>query len=137
MSIPNEQFVMKKGTTQMKISAEQAGYVLDTLVKQGRVKWNQVQKVIKGQLEIKKLRERLSSLERLVGQSAPARRSRRAGKVDRRKMSSKTRALRRLQGKYMGHVRNLKAAEKARVKALREKKGIVAAIKLAASLGSK
>ena len=137
MSIPNEQFVMKKGTTQMKISAEQAGYVLDTLVKQGRVKWNQVQKVIKGQLEIKKLRERLSSLERLVGQSAPARRGRRAGKVVRRKMSSKTRALRRLQGKYMGHVRNLKAAEKARVKALREKKGIVAAIKLAASLGSK
>lgn len=121
----------------MKISADQARYVLDTLVSQGRVKWAHVQKVVKGQLEIKKLRERLSSLERLVGQSAPAKRGRRARKVVRRQMSSKTRALRRLQGKYMGHVRNLKAAEKARVKALREKKGIGAAIKLAASLGSK
>jgi hypothetical protein len=121
----------------MKISAKQARYVLDTLVSQGRVKWTHIHKVLKGQLEIRRLRERLSSLEKLVGQSAPARRGRRARKVMRRKMSSKTRALRRLQGKYMGHVRNLKAAEKARVKALREKKGIGAAIKLAASLGSK
>lgn len=121
----------------MKISAEQARYVLDTLMKQGRVKWAHVQKVVKGQLEIEKLRERLSSLEKMVGRSGPARRGRKASKVVRRKMSPKTRALRRLQGKYMGHVRNLKAAEKARVKAVREKQGIGAAIKLAASLGSK
>jgi GTP1/Obg family GTP-binding protein len=122
----------------MKISAEQAQYVLDTLVSQGRVKWAHIQKVMKGRLEeIRNLRARLSSLEKLVRQSVPARRGRRARKVARRKMSSKTRALRRLQGKYMGHVRNLKAAEKARVKALREKKGIGPAIKLAASLGSK
>ena len=121
----------------MKISADQARYVLDTLLSQGRVKWGHVQKVLKGRKEIQRLRERLSSLERLVGQSAPAQRGRRARKVMRRKMSSKTRALRRLQGKYMGHVRNLKAAEKARVKAVREKLGIGRAIKLAASLGSK
>jgi hypothetical protein len=133
----NEQFVTKEETIEMKISSEQARYVLDTLVAQGRVKWAHVQKVVKGQLEIKKLRARLSSLEQLVGKSAPARRGRKVRKIVRRKMSSKTRALRRLQGKYMGHVRNLKAAEKARVKALREKKGIGAAIKLAASLGSK
>lgn len=122
----------------MKISAEQAQYVLDTLVSQGRVKWTHIQKALKGRLEeIRRLRARLSSLEKLVGRSAPVRRGRRARKVARRAMSSKTRALRRLQGKYMGHVRNLKVAEKARVKAVREKQGIGPAIKLAASLGSK
>ena len=122
----------------MKISAEQAQYVLDTLMKQGRVRWTQIQKVLRGRLEeIRRLRERLTSLEALVRRSAsPARRGR-ARKVVRRKMSPKTRALRRLQGKYMGHVRNLKASDKARVKAVREKQGIGAAIKLAASLGSK
>jgi hypothetical protein len=122
----------------MKISAEQAQYVLDTLLKQGRVRWTQIQKVLRGRLEeIRSLRERLTSLEKLVGRAAPAVRRGRARKVARRKMSSKTRALRRLQGKYMGHVRNLKVAEKARVKAVREKQGIGPAIKLAASLGSK
>lgn len=121
----------------MKLSADQAQYVLDQLVAQGRVRWNQVQKVLKNRLqEIQKLRERLASLEKLVGRSAPAvRRGRR--KTARRTLSPKTRALRRLQGKYMGYVRNLKASEKARVRAVREKQGIQAAIKLAASLGSK
>jgi len=127
----------KKGTITMKLSADQAQYVLDQLVAQGRVRWNQVQKVLKNRLqEIQKLRERLASLEKLVGRSAPAvRRGRR--KTARRTLSPKTRALRRLQGKYMGYVRNLKASEKARVRAVREKQGIQAAIKLAASLGSK
>lgn len=122
----------------MKMSAEQAQYVLDTLVAQGRVRWTQVEKVLKGRLEeIRKLRERLTSLEKLVRQAAARPRRRRTRKVARRRMSRKTRALRRLQGKYMGHVRNLKVAEKARVKAVRKKQGIGAAIKLAASLGSK
>src|ERR1700693_5795193 len=122
--------------TTMKISAKQAQYVLDTLLKQGRVRWTQIQKVLRGRLEeIRSLRERLTSLEKLVGRAAPAVRRGRARKVARRQMSSKTRALRRLQGKYMGHVRNLKASEKARVRAVREKQGIGAAIKLAASLG--
>lgn len=122
----------------MKLSADQAQYVLDALIARGRVRWTQVQGVLKERLEeIQKLRERLASLEKLVRRTAPAR-SRRAGrKAARRVLSPKTRALRRLQGKYMGHVRNLKAADKARVKAVREKQGIETAIKLAAKLGSK
>jgi hypothetical protein len=128
----------KKGTITMKLSADQAQYVLDQLVAQGRVRWNQVQKVLKNRLqEIQKLRERLASLEKLVGRSAPAARRGRRKTARRRTLSPKTRALRRLQGKYMGYVRNLKATEKARVRAVREKQGIQAAIKLAASLGSK
>ena len=122
----------------MKLSADQAQYVLDALRAQGRVRWTQIQKVLRGRLEeIQKLRERLAALEGLVRKAAPARAGRRARRVVRRKLSPKTRALRRLQGKYMGHVRTLKAAQKARVKAVREKRGIEAAIKLAASLRSK
>lgn len=122
----------------MKLSAEQAQYVLDALVAQGRVRWTQIQKVLKGRLqEIQQLRERLASLETLIRRPRPGKARRPARKVARRVLSAKTRALRRLQGKYMGYMRNLKASEKARVKAVREKRGIEAAIKLAASLGSK
>jgi hypothetical protein len=52
-------------------------------------------------------------------------------------MSPKVRALRRLQGKYMGYVRRLKPAEKARVRSVREKQGMEIAIRLAQSLGAK
>jgi hypothetical protein len=128
-------FVAGKGEM-MKLSADQAQFVLDTLVAQGRLRWTQVQKVLRGRLEeIQRLRLRLASLEALVGRAAAAPSAGR--KVVRRRLSAKTRALRRLQGKYMGHMRTLKAAEKARVKAVREKRGIEAAIKLAASLRSK
>ena len=126
----------------MKLSAEQAHYVLDSLVAKGRVRWAQVEKVLRGRLEeIRHLRERLASLEGLADRAAGGLRRRAARKVarkaPRRALSSKTRALRRLQGKYMGHVRNLRVADKARVKALRKKQGIGPAIKLAVSLGSK
>jgi len=120
----------------MKVSAKQAKRILETLVAQGRLRWAQVEKVLRGQKEIEKLRARLASLEKLVSGAMPSG-VRRAGRPARRRLSPKTRALRRLQGKYMGYVRNLKPAEKARVKAVREKQGMQAAIKLAASLGSK
>lgn len=120
----------------MKVSSKQAKHVLETLVAQGRLRWAQVEKVLRGQKEIAKLRARLASLEKAVRGAMPGR-GRRPGRKARRILSPKTRALRRLQGKYMGYVRSLKPAEKARVKALREKHGMQAAIKLAASLGSK
>jgi hypothetical protein len=120
----------------MNVSAKQAKEVLETLVAQGRLRWAQIEKVLRGQKEIERLKARLASLEKYVSgtmRSGRRRGVRRAG----RKLSPKTRALRRLQGKYMGYVRNLKPAEKARVKAVREKQGMQAAIRLAASLGSK
>ncbi|HSS44076.1 MAG TPA: hypothetical protein VLO07_01950 [Thermoanaerobaculia bacterium] len=98
-------------------------------------------KVLKGrEQEIRSLRERLASLESL-GKAGSTRRGPRrrrgARKARRRAMSSRVRALRRLQGRYMGYVRNLKAAEKARVRSVREKQGMGAAIKLASSLSKK
>jgi hypothetical protein len=52
----------------------------------------------------------------------------------RRKPSAKRLAALRLQGRYMGHIRNLGPRHKARVKALRASKGIDAAIQLAKQL---
>ena len=119
-------------------------YVLQSLMSQGRIRKNQVKAVLNGRTkEIASLRERLAALEGM-----PGGRSRRGGRtaatrapraVRRRRVaiSPKVRALRRLQGKYMGYVRRLKPAEKARVRAVREKEGMQAAIRLAASLARK
>jgi len=52
----------------------------------------------------------------------------------RRKPSPKRLAALKLQGRYMGHIRNLGPRQKARVKALRAAKGIDAAISLAKQL---
>lgn len=49
-------------------------------------------------------------------------------------MSPKLRAFRRQQGQYMGFIRGLKPSEKGRVRAVREKQGLLPAIRLASSL---
>jgi hypothetical protein len=50
------------------------------------------------------------------------------------KLSPKRRAALKLQGQYMGYIRNLKPRQKARVKALKAKKGYRPAIALAKRL---
>jgi hypothetical protein len=130
----------------MKLSPSQSHYVLGILMAQGRIRAGLIRTALKSrEQEIRMLRERLASLEQLSAGAglAPKGRRRRvrravaAAVVRRRRapLSAKVRALRRLQGKYMGYVRRLKTAEKARVRSVREKQGMLAAIKLAQSLG--
>lgn len=129
----------------MNLTPDQSQYVLNSLVAQGKVRLSQIRKALKGrQQEIRQLRQKLASLEGLGRDGAPGgarsaarRRGRRPAARRVRKMSGRVRALRRLQGKYMGYVRRLKAAEKARVRSVREKQGMQEAIRLAASLASK
>lgn len=126
----------------MQMTPAAAHYVLQKLISQGRVRESQVRAVLSGLSQEKAaLRERLAALEGLDGRGA-RRGGRRSGGATRRgarrrrvAISPKVRALRRLQGKYMGYVRRLKPAEKARVRAVREKQGMEAAIRLASSLG--
>jgi hypothetical protein len=129
----------------MKSTPAESRYVLQSLLSQlsqGRIRKNQVQAVLSRAKEIADLRERLANLEGMGG-GGSRRGGRRAGAPSRPKrkrrvaISPKVRALRRLQGKYMGYVRRLKPAEKARVRAVREKEGMQAAIRLAASLATK
>jgi hypothetical protein len=124
----------------MRLTPDESHYVLQSLMSQGRVRLNQVKAVLNGRSKvIAELRERLASLEgigggrsRRGGRKAAA--STRSTKKRRVAISPKVRALRRLQGKYMGYVRRLKPAEKARVREVREKQGMQAAIRLASSL---
>jgi hypothetical protein len=124
----------------MRMTPAESHYVLQSLMSQGRVRQNQVKAVLNGRSKvIAELRERLASLEGIGGggsrrRGRPAKASTRPKQRRRVAISPKVRALRRLQGKYMGYVRRLKPAEKARVRAVREKEGMQAAIRLAASL---
>jgi hypothetical protein len=130
----------------MKLSPGQAHYALSVLMSQGKLRVAHIRKALKNrEQEIRSLRERLAALEHF-SPGAPARGARRRGRparaarktrVRRIKMSPRVRALRQLQGKYMGYVRRLKPAEKARVRSVREKQGMQAAIRLARSLGAR
>jgi hypothetical protein len=53
------------------------------------------------------------------------------------RLSPERRSALKLQGQYIGHLRNLRPRQKARVKALRASKGIAAAITLARKLGNR
>ena len=68
----------------------------------------------------------LKAVEKGIGQPTARR--------PRRKPSPKRLAALKLQGRYMGHIRNLGPRQKARVKAVRVSKGIDAAIDLAMQL---
>ena len=130
----------------MKFSPSQAHYALNVLISQGRLRIAQIRKALKTrEKEIRSLRERLAALEQFSA-AAPSRAGRKPGRparaarkprVRRVKMSPRVRALRKLQGKYMGYVRRLKPAEKARVRSVREKQGIEEAIRLAKSVAAK
>ena len=125
----------------MRMTPAESHYVLGRLIAQGRIREVHVRAVLNGRSrEIAELREKLAALEGMDGGGA-RRRGRNAGTTGRRSaarrrvaISPKVRALRRLQGKYMGYVRRLKPAEKARVRTVREKQGMQAAIRLASSL---
>ena len=53
------------------------------------------------------------------------------------KLTAKRRAALKLQGRYIGYMRTLKPRQKAEVRALREKRGIEAAIKKASQMSGK
>jgi hypothetical protein len=125
----------------MQMTPSEAQYALQRLMSQGKIREAQVRAVLNGRSqEIAVLRQQLATLEGIDGRGSRRgpRRTARGNRAPVRKrrvaISPKVRALRRLQGKYMGYVRRLKPAEKARVRVVREKEGMQAAIRLASSL---
>ncbi len=118
----------------MKLDSKQSHYVLQALLAKRQVRASRVREILRDRdSEIAALRTRLAALEALGGAAAVRSGASTRGRGPR--MSPRLRALRRLQGRYMGLVRRLRPAEKARVRGLREKQGLPAAIRLAASLG--
>ena len=86
-----------------------------------------------GELQLRAVRRAVRDLERSVEHLLRTAVASGAGAAPRRalKLSPKRRAALRLHGRYLGHIRLLKPAQKAKVKATRAAKGYDAAIGLA------
>jgi hypothetical protein len=82
-------------------------------------------------LSLRTLDKALRRLTPLVVSSAAARGN---GTKPAMRVSAKVRAVRVLQGRYMGYMRQLKPRQKAQVRRIREAKGVRAAIALGKSL---
>ena len=81
---------------------------------------------------LKRLAKRVQQAER----SVRGRRGRAAGPRRTVTLTPKRKAQLKLQGAYMGYMRQLKPAQKARVKGVKERRGFEAAIRLAKSLAA-
>lgn len=92
--------------------------------------------------DVQSIRRSLASIARALARLAPAleaalRSSENPGRRRRKlRLSPARRAALKLQGQYMGYLRSLKPRQKARVKAVRAKNGVRAAITLAKKLAS-
>lgn len=127
---------MKRKTTKtLSITADRAAHVLHILISEGRLTAKHVSGALKRrEAMIHELRQRLEALERGAASAVERVGRRVARKVSRkpkRKMSAARRAALKAHGRYLGHIRTLSKANRAKVKAVREKLGVHAAIKAA------
>ena len=122
----------------MRVSSTEAQYVLSYLISRRRLRPSEVRAALRArQQEIRDLHSRLDALGASGRGADGATRGGAAPAKRRRRLSPRVRALRRQQGRYMSLVRGLKAPDKARVRAAREKRGMGAALKMAATLAKK
>jgi hypothetical protein len=116
-------------------SATHAAHALHVLIADGKIAAKDVTNALRRRESmIADLRQRLSALENgLATGMADARKAvtRRARRTPRRRVSAARRAAMKLHGRYLGTVRPLSKAARAKVKAVREKSGVHAAIKAA------
>jgi hypothetical protein len=118
----------------LNITANRAVHVLHILIAEGKLTAKHVSDALKRrEALIHDLRRRLVALEQ-GAVSAVERTGRKVTrKVARKKrtMSPARRSALKLHGQYLGHIRTLPKTAKAKVKAIREKSGVHAAIKAA------
>jgi hypothetical protein len=122
--------------TTLKITAEHAAHALHLLVAEGKIAAKDVTNALKRrEALIGELRKRLGALEAGAMVKAKAGVKKGRGRRRQRKISAATRAKFRAQGRYMAAVRRLPTAARAKVKAIRGKSGIGAAIAAAKRMG--
>jgi hypothetical protein len=116
----------------MKFTAEHAANALHILIADGKLAARDVAHALKRREGmIKELRDKLASLEHGVASGiADARKAMtgRGRRAPKRRVSASRRAAMKLHGKYLGTIRPLSKANRAKVKAIREKSGVRAAI---------
>lgn len=120
------------------LSPDRAAQALSVLLHEGKLKLKDVTKALdRREKRIRELRERLASLGEEVSGAASgiARRGRRKAVARSRKVAKKPRriskaqrAARQAQGRYLGAIRPLSVAGRAKVRAIRQTSGVRAAI---------
>lgn len=133
----------RRSTTVLRISADQARQALQVLVAEGRIAALEVSRAIaRRQKLVNELKRRLSALGEDAAQAArlaardarPA--ARRAKKRARVAITAAQRTARQAQGQYLGAIRRLSRDAKKKVREIRKKEGVKAAIAAARKLAS-
>jgi hypothetical protein len=123
-----ENRLKRKTRKPLNITADRAAHVLRVLIADGKLAAKDVTNALRRREQlIRDLRQRLVALEQ-GAVSAIERAGKRVARKPKRKMSAARRAALKLHGKYLGTVRTLSKADRAKVKAIREKSGVKAAI---------
>jgi len=127
-----------KADETLNISADRAAHVLHILIADGKLTAKHVSAALRRREDlIHELRQRLAALEQgaVSAVETVGRKSlRTVRKTAKRRMSRARSAALKLHGRYLGHIRTLPKPAKAKVKAIREKSGVHAAIRAARKL---
>lgn len=128
-----EMKVKRTATKTLKVSQEQATRALHVLVSEGKIAAREVYGALKRRENlIRQLRERLAALEKdgpfPMKTAALKRAGRKAARNAKRRVSAARRAAMKAQGRYLGAIRGLSKQARVKIKAIREKSGVTAAI---------
>jgi len=131
-------------TSLPRISAEQARQVLNVLIADGRIAAREVSRALARRDKlVRDLRQRLNALgEDAAGMLSRSPLATAGGRRALRKKASRAittaqRAARQAQGKYLGAIRQLSKASRAKVKEIRKSSGVQAAIAAAKKMAAK
>jgi hypothetical protein len=117
----------------LKVAADQAVRALHALVAEGKIKVHDVISALRRrEAMISELRKRLAALEAGAVSAGT-----RIGRTAKRRLTAERRAALKLHGQYLGLVRPLSKTSKAKIKAIRKKSGVRAAISAARKMGKK
>lgn len=122
------------------LSPDRAAHALSILIHEGKLKAQDVTRALRRRERlIRELTGKLSSLGHEASGAAAALVGRRGPRAARKKparISKAQRAARQAQGRYLGAIRRLSKVNRAKVKAVREKSGVRAAIAAARKMAA-
>lgn len=132
---------MPKGRRPSLLSPDRAAQALSILIHDGKLKLQDVTRALRRRERlIRELTGKLSSLGHEASGAVASLVRRRGPRAARRKkparISKAQRAARQAQGRYLGAIRRISAVNRAKVKAIREKSGVRAAIAAAKKMAS-
>jgi len=122
---------MPKVAKGLSLFPDRAAQALSILIDEGKLKMQDVARALRRREKmVRELRERLASLGEEISGAVRTVRRRAQTKARRpaKTISKAQRAARQAQGRYLGAIRRLPAEARARVKAIRQKAGVRAAI---------